>query len=193
MRPIDFFGWINPYNGGVSSSPGSIMSTSGSGRKSARCSATTNGPEPGPPPPCGVEKFLSGVNVRMSKSRSRGRVIPTARSGWRRRRTHPRLYARSRIPPHVIAKAPRLGCEHQSAMVRRRILEFCQITLRAVRWKLNASNPAYWKKPGCAVRGSGSTIFCVSRRGRGDWRYDQHAHQLACAPAPAAGKLPENR
>ena len=47
------------------------------GAKRARRSDSTTGPEPGPPPPCGVEKVLCRLMCMASTPRSAGRTRPT--------------------------------------------------------------------------------------------------------------------
>ena len=47
------------------------------GAKAARRSDSTTGPEPGPPPPCGVENVLCRLMCMQSTPRSPGRTRPT--------------------------------------------------------------------------------------------------------------------
>ena len=52
------------------------LSTVGSGRKGARSSEQAMAPQPGPPPPWGVEKVLCKLKCMMSTSASAGRIRP---------------------------------------------------------------------------------------------------------------------
>ena len=52
------------------------FTTTGVGRNGARWSLIPTGPEPGPPPPCGVVKVLCRLKWHTSKPRSPGRVMP---------------------------------------------------------------------------------------------------------------------
>ena len=54
-----------------------IFATNGSGAKGASACDSTTGPEPGPPPPCGVEKVLCRLMCIASTPRSPGRTLPT--------------------------------------------------------------------------------------------------------------------
>ena len=51
--------------------------TRGAGRNGSRASTTPTGPQPGPPPPCGVEKVLCRLMCMQSMPRSPGRTRPT--------------------------------------------------------------------------------------------------------------------
>ncbi len=53
------------------------FTTCGSGRNGASAAFTPTGPEPGPPPPCGVAKVLCRLNCMTSKPMSPGRATPS--------------------------------------------------------------------------------------------------------------------
>src|SRR3546814_769828 len=47
------------------------------GRKGARCEFTEQGPTPGPPPPCGMQKVLCRLRCETSEPHLPGRATPT--------------------------------------------------------------------------------------------------------------------
>ena len=72
--------FIRPKAASFASSSLSTPSSStmrGTGAKGSSASENTTGPEPGPPPPCGVEKVLCRLICMASTPRSPGRTRPT--------------------------------------------------------------------------------------------------------------------
>ena len=68
---------VSPEAVSASSNPFGPLTTQGSGANGAKAAAKATGPEPGPPPPWGVENVLCRFMCMTSMPRSAGRTLPT--------------------------------------------------------------------------------------------------------------------
>src|SRR4249919_4379236 len=57
--------------------PTVVFSAYFAGRNGARCDFTAQGPTPGPPPPCGMQKVLCRLRCETSEPHLPGRATPT--------------------------------------------------------------------------------------------------------------------